>query len=85
MSNEIVKLVPAPVRDRESVRRILDLLEEAYTKGDLTAIAAVGYEKGHIPYTYLSSSLTFAQTAWASKLLDKKLNEWIDERNTHDT
>lgn len=77
--SEIMKLVPRPVTDRESVKRILDQMMEAYEKGDLTAIAAVGYEKGHQPYTYLSSSLTYAQVAWASKLIDNRLNEWMRE------
>jgi hypothetical protein len=78
MTENVVTLVPRAQTDKDSLQRILDGLQKDLNDGKLTSLAVVQYN-GHEPFTWLSSSLTFAQVAWASKLIDGRLNKMMAE------
>lgn len=79
MAENVVTLVPRVQADKESLQRILDGLQKDLNEGKLTSLAVVQYNHGHQPFTWLSSGMTFAQMAWASKLIDGRLNKMMAE------
>lgn len=81
MSENVVALVPRAQTDKEGLQRIIDGLQKDLNDGKLTSLAVVQYNDGHQPYTWLSSTMTFAQMAWASKLIDGRLNKMMAEMN----
>lgn len=74
----------APKDWKESVDKAMKQLNEAYEKGEITNLVVVRFHN-RTPYTTVTSGMTFADLAYACKVMDKTFSKRLERAEEDDT